>query len=135
MIWRKTLDGMSPADEESQEWFSKTKSGALVEMKCLRKRNLNHHRKFFQLLKVVTEHTEDFSTIEQVRFALMAIMQRGTWVEVKRATNPLFIPDSISFSNMSQHDFEVFYDDAINCMIKYIVPMDKKDLIRELISA
>ncbi len=128
MMFRRTLEGFSPADNEAGEWHHKTKLGALVELKGNRPRNPQHHRKFFALMNIVVDNSDDFDTVEQFRFVLMATLQRGKWIEVKNASRAMFIPDSISFKSMKQEEFDKFYNDASNAILKHFLPVDRQDL-------
>ncbi|MBL4751995.1 MAG: DUF1367 family protein [Flavobacteriales bacterium] len=129
MLFRRTLEGFSPADTEAGDWHHKTKLGALVELKGNRPRNPQHHRKFFALMNIVVDNSDDYDTVEQFRFVLMATLQRGKWIEVPHATRAMFIPESISFKSMKQEDFDTLYNAAINAILKYFIPMDRDDLI------
>lgn len=128
MLFQRTFEGFRPADQEASDWHYKTKTAALVELKGNRPRNPQHHRKFFALMNIVVDNSDDYDTIEQFRFVLMATLQRGKWIEIPHATRAMFIPESISFKSMSQDDFDRLYNDAINAILKYFLPMDREDL-------
>jgi len=128
MLFRRTLEGFIPADKEAGDWHYKTKLGALVELKGTRPRNPQHMRKFFALMNIVVDNSDDYDTVEQFRFVLMATLQRGKWIEVPHATRAMFIPESISFKSMKQDDFDRLYNDAIDAILKHFVPMDRQDL-------
>ena len=129
MLFRRTLEGFSPADTEAGEWHHKTKLGALVELKGNRPRNPQHHRKFFALLNIVVDNSDYYDTVEQFRFVFMATLQRGHWIEDPHATRAMFIPESISFKSMSQDDFDRLFNDAMNAILKHFLPVDRDDLI------
>ncbi|PHS61767.1 MAG: hypothetical protein COB09_17010 [Thalassobium sp.] len=129
MLFQRTYEGFSPADKEASDWHYKTKQGALVELKGNRPRNPQHHRKFFALMNIVVDNSDDYDTVEQFRFVLMATLQRGKWIEVPHATRAMFIPESISFKSMKQEDFDRLYNDAMNAILKHFLPVDRQDLI------
>jgi len=134
-IYKKTSTGFAPACKEAQEWYDKTNLGQLVELTGNRTRNLSHHRKFFALLGMVVNNSDEYDTVDQFRFILMATLQRGKWIEVKNASRPMFIPDSINFKSMSQAEFDVLYNDSINAILKFFIPIGREDLERELATA
>lgn len=120
--WRRTLSGFEPADDQAKSFFLKSKLGDIVALDGRRPRNLKHHRKYWILMQTVVDNSDDFDTPEMVNYAVKAAMGRGKWIKPGKAKNPLFIPESISFSSMDQEAFEVFYSQAVNVVIKHFLP-------------
>ncbi len=135
MLWRKTYDGMQPCDDDAQEWFSKTKVGQMVEMKGHRPRYPWQHRKYFALLKLVVDNSDDFVNVDQLRYAVFAGLHLGEWVKIPNASKPFFIPKSMNFASMKQDEFEKVYNDTMNIIIKHWLPADRADIEEQLIYA
>lgn len=135
MLWRKTYDGMIPCDDESQEWYAKTKTGQIVEMKGNRPRNPLQHRKYFALLGLVVANSDIFVNVDQLRYAVFAGLHLGEWVKVPGASAPLFIPKSMNLASMKQEEFEKVYNDTMNLIIKHWLPADREDIEMQLACA
>lgn len=122
MAWRRTLTGLEPANDRSREWWKSLKLGDMVAVDGRKPRTIKHHAKFFTLLKIVQDNSEDFDSVEQVLYAVKAALGRGQWIRPAGARRELFIPESISFGSMDQTEFERFYSDAVNAIVKHFLP-------------
>lgn len=131
--WRRTLSGFEPADEQSRSFWQKIKLGDIIALDGRRPRNLKHHRKYWILMQIVVDNSDDFDTPEMVNYAVKAAMERGRWIKPGKAKRPLFIPESISFASMDQEAFERFYSEAVNVVIKYFLPGCSPDEIDAII--
>lgn len=132
--FRKTASGFLPLSNAAREFHAKTKLGQVVEMKCRRPRNPQHHRKLFALLGILVENTEDFTSTEDALTAIKAATGHGRWVKIGKAERELFMPDSIAFDAMAQDEFETFYDRAIAAVIRFWLPIGETEL-REAVEA
>lgn len=131
--YKKTAAGFIPISRAARDFHARTKLEKVVELKGRRPRNPAHHRKLFALLSIVADNSDDFASAEDVLIGLKAALGHGRWVKPKGATRELFIPDSINFENMSQDEFEPFYDLAIAAVRRWWIPVDDEAL-REAIS-
>lgn len=121
--FRKEINGMVPASHNAQEWFSKTRLGQVCELLPRRPRNPAHHRKYWALLSIVAENTDQYDSAEQIHYVIKAWLHYGKWVKVEGAKTPLFIADSTSFENMDQEEFSEFYPKALRIAQK-LLPKD-----------
>lgn len=127
--YRKTLTGFEPVTEAAREWHGKTKLGQVVELKGRRPRNPGHHRKLFALLNILVENTDSFANTDHALLAIKAATGHGGWSKPHpNAKRELFYPDSIAFDSMGQDEFSVFYDQSIDAVIKFWLPVDKAEL-------
>ena len=108
--------------------------GQIVEMVGRRPRHPAHHKKFFAMIGLVADNCEQFSGPDDVLLAIKAATGRGRWIELAGTSKPLFAPDSISFSAMSQDDFEAFYDAAIAAVRRWWLPVGDSEF-REAVEA
>lgn len=133
--FRKTLSGFEPVSKAAREFHAKTKPGATVQLVGRRPRNPGHHRKFFALLGVLVDNTEQFASVDDALIAVKATLGHGRWVKAHpKAEREIFIPNSIDFAAMSQDDFEPFYEAAIAAIIRWWLPVAANDL-REAVEA
>lgn len=131
--YKKTAVGFVPISRAARDFHAKTKLEKVVELKGRRPRNPAHHRKLFALLSIVADNSDDFANAEDVLIGLKAALGHGRWITPKGATRELFIPDSINFENMSQDEFEPFYDLAIAAVRRWWIPVEDEAL-REAIA-
>ena len=111
-IYRRTLDGFIPANDDANEFFGKCKLGQLVTMDAKQSRNLKFHRLFFAILKLISENSNPhISEAAALHFAKLAAGV-GEVVTDSRGEKH-FIPGSISFARMDQAAFDAFVQSAI----------------------
>lgn len=97
-------------------------------------RNYEHHKKFFALIKIVFDNTDDRFTSEEHLRAVLTIW--AGWVNEDHDTegNLTVTPKSISFSSMDQAEFEKYYNDVINAVLRELMPtMLRQELEEEII--
>jgi len=99
--------------KEFEEVFKKYKNDNYYSVKITKKRNLTHHRKFFALLRLFVENNRlDLRNIDEALYFIKIAC--GYYKKIKVKTKELIIPESISFENMEQGEFEMFYNKAVN---------------------
>lgn len=133
-LFRKTLDGFVPANDEGQQYFASVKTGAIVELKATKVRNAGYHRCFFAMLKLISENSNPhISETAALYFAKLAT-GTGDVVEDSRG-NKHFIPGSISFAKMDQAAFKDFVQTAIPPLVgRFMAGTAPDDVIREAMS-
>lgn len=145
---KRTLTGLSPADEMAAGALAKFKVGDMV--KCdLRKpkdpRSLRQHRLYWKLCSVVQDNTDGaFKSAEEVSDYLK--IQAGhcdvRWIqfpikgddgEVAYETIRWPQPRSISFTKMGQQEFHEYFHEAMDIVCVRIIPgMNKAELEAEI---
>lgn len=130
-LFRKTLDGFAPANDEGQDYFASLKTGQIVELKATKVRNGQYHRLFFAMLKLISENSNPhISEAAALHFAKMAT-GTGEFVTDSRGRD-VFIPGSISFARMDQTAFKDFVQTAIPPLVgRFMVGTAPDDLISE----
>lgn len=133
-VWIKKGNALHPVSDSAISSLDSIKNDSKVSVKITRPRNLLHHQKYWVLMKIVSDNSDDLNSPEAVHFAVRAALSRGQWFKPKNAVKPLFIPESISFASMSQDEFSDFYSEAIDIVIKYFLKGMDRDAIEEIIS-
>lgn len=111
-IYKRTLDGFIPANDDANDFFGRCKLGQLVTMDAKQSRNLKFHRLFFAILKLISENSNPhISEAAALHFAKLAAGV-GEVVTDSRGEKH-FIPGSISFARMDQQAFDAFVQSAI----------------------
>lgn len=129
------LRGATEADHAAWTKFRRKletiKPGSYLRLEFSSPRNGAHHRKFFALLQAIAECHETYNTVEK---ALVAVKMMTGYVDssVHPMTGELvMIPMSISFDSMGQEDFNVFYNQAVDMVLKHVLTdMDDATLER-----
>lgn len=133
--YQKTVAGFVPVSEAARDFHAKTKLGQVVDLRGRRPRNPGHHRKLFALLGLLADNRDEFASTEDALLGLKAVLGHGTWKKLHpKAEREVFVPDSIAYENMSQDEFEAFYELAIAAVLRWWLPVEENEL-REAIAA
>lgn len=115
------------AFDSDYEVIKKLKLGEIYFFEVKKERNPAFHRKFFALIKMVFENQEHYNNFDKLRKDL--IVSAGfyeehttVWGEVVQEAK------SISFSKMSEDEFEELYNRVIDEIIKWF-NFDKQSII------
>lgn len=110
----KVSDGLIPFDEEAERVISKFSKDSFVECEVKQPRNQKHHKKFFQLLADTVFmlddnlNTDDLLEYIKEKLGMYRVVAVGE-VVMKRY-------GSIAFHKMSQPEFDIFYEKAVNVL-------------------
>lgn len=88
----------------------KLKVGQLYECEVKQPRNLKFHRKFFALLNLAYDNQDFTDNFDRFRQAVMIEAGFSETIVNKQTGEVHVFPKSISFSKMSEEEFEVVYD-------------------------
>lgn len=130
-LFRKTMDGFVPFNDEAQEFYDKCKLGDVADLKPTKVRNGKYHRMFFAMLRLISDNSNPHvSRKGALHFAKLAAGV-GEFVEDSRGETH-FIPGSVSFAKMDQAGFEAFVQTAIPPLVgRFMVGTAPQDVIRE----
>ena len=129
-VWRKTLSGYAPHSDAAKMAWAKGKPGELVKMDVKRPRNLAHNALYWVILGMVVKNSEPLDRPEELHLAIKAALGFGKWVDVG-GSRQLFIENSTSFSAMSQVEFDKFFNDAMQVIDRYWLPVGVDTLLSE----
>ena len=113
---KRTWSTLKPADPISEEEIRKIPPGEVVRITWSRPRNYENHKRFFSFLKTTFEIQDHFTDLEIYR----------KWIEMKAghfitAVAPngttMFLPKSISFSAMSEDEFQKMFKKCIDVFL------------------
>ena len=110
-LYRLTMDGFQPFNEKAQDQASKCKLGEIVELKPTKVRNGKFHRKYFAILRLISENSNPHITEEQALHFAKVASGCGEFVIVRGVE--WFVPGSISFAAMDQTAFDEFVKRSI----------------------
>jgi len=117
-----------PLTDFDYDIFKKIKKNKEISIEIKQERNAKFHRKFFVLLNLVFENQDKTNNIDDLREDLT--IASGYYREkLNTITGEVEIkPKSISFSQMDNAEFEVFYNSFLDTINRYF-GMDKKELL------
>lgn len=124
-VFRKTLHGLSPVDEDAQKILHGIKPGQLVTVEVKRPRNLQHHRLWWKLCSVVAENLPGDYPAETV--CELIKLRIGHVDIIKTRGGITEIPKSISFAKMDQTQFREFFDRAVAFICSDLLPGVNRD--------
>lgn len=133
-LFRRTLTGFVPANDEGQEFFARLKPGEIAELRAVKVRNGRYHKLFWAMLKLISENSEPhISQKAALHFAKIATGTGETVTDSRGEKH--FIPGSISFAKMDQTAFEAFVQTAIPPLVgRFMVGTAPEELIQEAMS-
>lgn len=111
-IFRRTMEGLSPANDMAQAFFAKCKLGELVTLEAKRPRRLRYHRLFFAILNLISDNSDPHITPDEALFFAKLASGTGRWIEDTKGREH-FIPGSISFASMDEDGFQEFVQSCI----------------------
>ncbi len=120
-VFQKTLGGLRPTDDDGEAIMAGIKIGALVMIEVRKSRNLQHHRLFFALVKIVFDNQDHYESKEHLLTALKVAIGHCDTIIAKDG-NTVYIPKSINFAKMDQTAFEAFYNMAVDIVIRHWLP-------------
>lgn len=110
-----------PVDEDSIAVLKGIKAGDVYRVTVKKPRNYKFHKKFFALLKVVSDNSDDFTSVEQLLTSIK-INLGYTEVIIGPGGAKYQIPKSISFAAMDEMAFNEFYRRAFELVIRSYMP-------------
>ena len=131
VLLRRTIGGL--ALDEKSAVMDRIPIGTIIiaDIKDPRRRSTAYHRFFFALLNKCFENQSYFSSVDQLRHALLA---RLGYVDViKLRDRDVVVPRSMKFDKMSRDAFEKFTSEAIAFLVSEVIPgMDANALRSEI---
>lgn len=119
-----------PSDDRAAEVLAKIPLGEDVAVQIKRGRSLQQHRLLWAILSHVAESSQ-WDTPERLLVALKIRLGKYDLMQLPNG-KVVPVPDSISFSAMSQDAFQHFFDDVLRLICSEVLPgYDSDQLIAE----
>jgi hypothetical protein len=124
LLFLRTLSGLSPADERSQEALRKVKHGSVITADIKRPRNGKALRLYWALVGKVFSNLHEnltYRTPEELSDAIKICL--GEFDIVTLPSGSTFArPHSISFAKMTEDSFRTYLDGVIKLVIEKFLP-------------
>lgn len=115
----KNYDGTyRVADQITEEWSAKNKTGDAFEIKSSKTRNYLFLRKYFGMLNIAFQNQEQYPTVKRLREAVQVQAGYCETIYYLDGTTALKAM-SISFGSMKQEEFEKLYSDVLNIILAH----------------
>jgi hypothetical protein len=131
LLCRNTISGLVPLYPSGYDDKRKLKLGQDYEVDIKNPRNVGFHRKFFALLNIGHENTKLQMPFETYRKYM--IVKAGYFTAYQTPKGIYYDPESISFTNMNQNQFEEVYSRVLDKIIDDI-GATKEDIEKQLIN-
>ena len=106
------------SDKWSEAELLSWADGTDLRVQVSRPRNPQHHRKAMALLRYLVDNTDDYRNVDHclvdIKFATGHVEKVWTYDHTRNEFVPRVIPKSISFTSMSQDEFEDWYEAALD---------------------
>jgi hypothetical protein len=112
---------IGPCNEPDAERLSRLPRGTLLPVSIRQPRNAQHHRKFFALLTFIADNHPRFKTVDDVLLELK-IRAHHYREHITLDGEVVFVPKSIAFEEMEQHDFDDFYRRCVDAATSDLLP-------------
>jgi hypothetical protein len=128
--------GLKPYTDEDALDLRRVGIGDILQAKALDQRNVQHHRKFFALIRVVFDNMPEqydqyFPTKDDLRHEL--IKRAGFFKEYTDLKGiKQYRAESISFDSMSQKRFDELYDRVLDVVVLWFA-FDRDILENEIL--
>jgi hypothetical protein len=127
---RNTLSGLVPLYPSDFDEKRKLKLGQDYEVIIKRPRNLGFHKKFFALLNIGFENTSLDMSLTAYRHYIT--IKAGFFTAYQTTKGIFYEPDSISFTNMDNDEFQEVYSRVLDRIIEDI-GATKEEIEKQLI--
>ena len=134
ILCKRTVSGLSADDDAATAVLRKIKVGDVVRVEVRRPRNLQAHRRFFALVNLVYSNSEEFPSADVARKVLTCRAGHATPFVIKSTGEVILVPESISFANMDQDEFDAFWQRVVKVVCDEILPGVTEPEIEEEIS-
>lgn len=120
------LRGWTPADQKAYAKFKRfidaLAMGEMFQLDFSVPRNLAHHKKFFALVGLLAEMSDVYDNKDKALAAIKIAAGHCEFIPNPLSIELIALPKSISFAEMDQLAFDAFYENAVNGVLKFLLP-------------
>jgi hypothetical protein len=133
LVARKSGNALVAQDRLAIDDLDKIKDGAEVMIDVVKKRSLQHHKRFFALVKFCWEHQREpirYETTEAMRAAIL--ISAGHRIEIHLPDGTLgYMAGSIAFDKLDQTGFNELWRNSCDAIQRHYVPGITDEHIRQ----
>ena len=127
---KKVRDGLIPVDDDSMRWFKKHRQGYYFHFDVKRYQDQRIQElldKYWKMLSVYVDNSDQYRTKDDLHHDIKWALDYVEYFQDVHSGKTYKRVKSIALDKMSQKDFEQFFSDAINVLLK-ICPVEREDL-------
>ena len=129
----RTLSGFSPGDDHAVETMKRWPIGTRVKADCRIPRAARTHKRYWALVKLIYENTEQFRSADMVHQFLKIRAGHCTPIVSKRTGEVFLVPDSISYDTLDETEFQQVWRRIVDVVCEEILPgVDQDSLEYEI---
>ncbi len=114
-IFKKTFNSLNPDNTEAIELLKNIKLNSLVEVKIIKARSWENHKRYFSLLKLVVSNQEKYKSIADL-LDVIKIKLRMYDVKYTFEGKPYPQLHSINFQSMKEIEFREVFSKTLDLM-------------------
>jgi len=123
---------LEATDMEAEKTLDKIKDNEVIKISIKRNINPAQHRKFWSMFGKVFNNQDKYETETDMLTEIK--LKAGHYDEhVTLKGVIIYVPKSISFDEMTQDEFNPFYQKAVNICLKHFIGSDDQALIDEIV--
>lgn len=129
----KTARIIRPATENDEAKLRRIPVGDLLPVHIRKPRNAGLHRKFFALVKLISENSPRYDSLEAAILELK--IRAGHYREhITLDGEVVFLPKSIAYEEMEQADFEIFFERCVEIACSELIPYIPRDKLEHYLA-
>jgi len=133
LLLKRTLSGFAAGDDQSAEAMKRYQIGQTYKATVRKPRIGVDHRRYWKLLSVVSENSEQFESVELLHEYVKLRTGHCSPIANKLTGEIFLVPRSISFTAMDQVQFEEFWQRVVRLVCTEIIPgLDEDELQLEV---
>jgi hypothetical protein len=126
---RRVLNRLVPVDKISEDDLLLLPADKEFDCKIWKKRNSDHHRKYFALVNAIFPHQKYWPTVKALHDQLKIAVGFSYEARDIRTGEVRTYPDSIAFDSIDQTEFEQVYERIVEVVLTRVLPgVGRKDL-------
>lgn len=122
LLLKRTLAGFAAGDEASANLMRKYEIGQTYKATVRKPRIGVDHRRYWKLLSVVCENSEQFESVELLHEYVKLRTGHCSPILIKSTGEIVLVPRSISFTAMDQVQFEDFWQRVVKLVCTEVLP-------------
>ncbi len=109
---------ISPAYNSDYDVLKKIKKNKVIRWEAVDERGYEFHKKVMALFNLGFENQEQYNSYTHYR--KVVTMKAGFYEAIETDRGTIYLPDSISYANMKQPDFEDLFSKVLDVIAKQL---------------
>jgi hypothetical protein len=120
--FKRTLQGLAPADDDAREHLLKYKIGDTLAAEIVKPREHRSIRRYWAMIKLVLDSTDQFKSRYQLHTYLKIRAGHCTSIVNKLSGEVFLIPESIDYATLNEDQFNDVWRRIVDVICEEILP-------------